>query len=220
MGVAVLIVTAACVTNDVEDYVSSFSSWLRGSLLLGVSVVACAVGSDEEKPGNSELRNELLAMVEADQALRADLSPERIQDTAFLSQMLNSQLEHQARMWEILGEHGWPGADLVGADGAQAAWLLVQHGDADLQEEALTLMQESTDAGVTAANIAMMTDRILVKRGRPQLYGTQFKFVDGNLVQDPVDDPDSVDVRRAEVGLPPMDEYVRMLEEAYGVKRE
>jgi len=65
----------------------------------------------------------------------------------------------------------------------------------------------------------MMTDRILVERGQPQLYGTQFQFIDGKLVQDVVDDPDSVEVRRAEVGLPTMAEYVRMLEEAYGVGR-
>jgi hypothetical protein len=81
-------------------------------------------------------------------------------------------------------------------------------------------MRGSADAGVTAADIAMLTDRILVERGQPQLYGTQFQFVDGNLVQDPVDDPDSVAARRVEVGLPPMDEYVRILEDAYGVKRE
>ncbi len=189
------------------------------ALLLGAGAIGCGA-SGEDQIGNAELRAELLAMAEVDQALRTDLSPERMQDTAFLSQMLGSQLEHQARMWEIFDEHGWPGADLVGADGAEAAWLLVQHGDADVQERALLLMRESADAGVTAADIAMMTDRILVERGHPQLYGTQFEFVDGKLIQDPVDDPDSVDVRRAEVGLPPMDEYVRMLQEAYGVKRE
>ena len=159
-------------------------------------------------------------MAEADQALREDLSPERMQDTTFLFEMLTSQAENAARLSEILEQYGWPGSDLVGADGADAAWLLVQHGDADLQQRALELMRESPDPGVSAADIAMLTDRILVERGLPQLYGTQFQFVDGKLVQDPVDDPDSVEVRRAEVGLPPMEEYVEMLQEAYGVKRE
>jgi hypothetical protein len=199
---------------------NSLSLRLCGSLLVAASAVGCAGQAGEKQVADVELRDELLAMAEADQELRTDMSPERMQDTAFISQMLTSQLEHQARMREILDEHGWPDAGMVGVDGAQAAWLLVQHGDADLQEQALLLMRESADAGVTAADIAMMTDRILVERGQPQLYGTQFQFLDGKLVQDPVDDPDSVDVRRAEVGLPPMDEYVRMLQEAYGVERE
>jgi len=199
---------------------NSLSRRLCGSLLVAASVFGCAREAGEEQGADAELRDELLAMAEADQALRADMSPERIKDTAFISQMLTSQLEHQARMREILDAHGWPDAAMVGVDGAQAAWLLVQHGDADLQEQALALMRSSADAGVTAADIAMLTDRILVERGQPQLYGTQFQFLDGNLVQDAVDDPDSVEARRAEVGLPPMDEYVRMLEEAYGVKRE
>lgn len=199
---------------------NSLSQRLCGSLLVAASAFGCAREAGEKQVGDVELRDELLAMAEADQALRADMSPERMKDTTFISQMLTSQLENQARMREILDAHGWPDAGMVGTDGAQAAWLLVQHGDADLQEQALSLMRASADAGVTAADIAMLTDRILVERGQPQLYGTQFQFIDGNLVQDPVDDPDSVDVRRAEVGLPPMDEYVKMLEEAYGVKRE
>jgi hypothetical protein len=198
----------------------SLSSRLYGSLLVAAGAVGCVGGADEEQGANVELRAELLAMAEADQTLRADLSPTRMGDTTFISQMLNSQMEHQARMSQILDEHGWPDAGMVGTDGAQAAWLLVQHGDADLQARALSLMRGSADAGVTAADIAMLTDRILVERGEPQLYGTQFQFVDGNLVQDAVDDPDSIDARRAEVGLPPMDEYVTMLEEAYGVRRE
>jgi hypothetical protein len=36
-----------------------------------------------------------------------------------------------ARMKRIVAERGWPGRSLVGDDGAQAAWLLVQHADHD-----------------------------------------------------------------------------------------
>jgi len=192
------------------------------SMTVWLAAMSCSASNPDSEVGqftNSGLRTELLAMAEADQALREDLSPERMQDTTFLIEMLTSQERNTSRLREILREHDWPGSDLVGSDGANAAWLLVQHSDADLQERALRLMRQSPNSGVSATDIAMMTDRILVERGRPQLYGTQFQFIDGNLVQDPVDNPDSVDVRRAEVGLPTMAEYVRMLEEAYGVSR-
>ena len=39
---------------------------------------------------------------------------------------------HNARMTQVLAEHGWPGWQLVGSDGAFAAWVLVQHADLDL----------------------------------------------------------------------------------------
>ena len=39
--------------------------------------------------------------------------------------------KHRMRLREIIGRHGWPGKSLVGTDGAQAAWLLVQHSDQD-----------------------------------------------------------------------------------------
>ena len=35
--------------------------------------------------------------------------------------------EHTARLRAIVSEHGWPGRSLVGEDGADAAWLLLQH---------------------------------------------------------------------------------------------
>ena len=191
-------------------------------LTVYLAALSCSTSDSGDEIGeltHPELRSELLSMAEADQSLRQDLSPERLQDTLLLIEMLASQAANANRMVEILDQFGWPGADLVGVDGAAAAWLLVQHGQASLQERALDLMRVAADPGVSAADIAMMTDRILVERGQPQLYGTQFQFIDGKLVQDAVDDPDSVEVRRAEVGLPTMAEYVRMLEETYGVGR-
>jgi hypothetical protein len=189
-------------------------------LVIVCGTAGCISGGSDAEIGNPDLRSELLAMVAADRALREGLTPESMRDTAFVMEMLLSQERKAARMREILDEHGWPTPDLVGLDGTEAAWLLVQHGGVEIQERALELIRTSDEPGVTAADIALLTDRILVERGQPQLYGSQFQFVEDKLVQYPVDDPDSVEARRAEVGLPPMAEYVRMLEETYGVGRE
>lgn len=50
--------------------------------------------------------------------------------------------QHADRLTEIMDEHGWPTAALVGADGARAAWLIAQHADRqlDVQRRALALM--------------------------------------------------------------------------------
>jgi hypothetical protein len=173
-------------------------------------------GEREQGPTGRRLGEELVEMARLDQELREDFGPDRTQDTAFMRRMLTSQQLHAARMGEILDEHGWPGPALVGEDGAEAAWLLIQHGDLPLQQRALRLLRASEDPGIPASAIAMLTDRVLVGQGEPQRYGTQFSIVDGRLQLDSLQNPDSVDVWRAEVGLGPLAEYIEQVEAAYG----
>jgi hypothetical protein len=56
---------------------------------------------------------------------------------------------------------------------------------------------------------------VLVRSGQAQRYGSSFSVVDGRLVADPIQDEETVDSRRAEVGLPPMAEYARDLADVY-----
>lgn len=87
-----------------------------------------------------------------------------------------------ARMKEILDKHGWPGNTLVNADGANAAWLLVQHADHDVafQKRCLVLMEQAVKKGeASAGDWAYLTDRVRIAEKEKQLYGTQLREVDG-----------------------------------------
>src|SRR6202008_822125 len=66
-------------------------------------------GGDVAEP---ELRDELLEMMDADQA-------ERTGEVG-----ANNDAERTARLGEIIDEHGWPTFELVGRDGATAAWVI------------------------------------------------------------------------------------------------
>ena len=104
---------------------------------------------------------------------------------------------------------------MVGDDGAQAAWLLVQHADGDVafQRRCLSLMEALVDTGaVFAGNVAYLTDRVLVNEGKPQIYATQFRTVDGKSEPLPMIEPDRVDQRRATMGLQPLNEYRKLME--------
>jgi len=122
--------------------------------------------------------------------------------------------KHRQRLTEILDEHGWPGNLLVGRDGSNAAWLIVQHADADVefQKRCLELMEAAPAGEVELIWIAYLTDRVLVNENKPQRYGTQ---LGENFEPRPIEDPENVDRRRAEVGLPPLAEYVRFAKEQY-----
>ncbi|MCI0689743.1 MAG: hypothetical protein L0Y54_21275 [Sporichthyaceae bacterium] len=150
-------------------------------------------------PRNPQLREELLRRAETDQHVR------QTPDGTFrpLPEMGQVDADNSARIREIIDTHGWPGHSLVGADGTDAAWLLVQHAPHDLQQTCLPLLDAAVDAGeATPAQLAYLTDRILVRRGLPQRYGTQYRSTaDGDLELSQVEDPDRLDRRRASVGL-------------------
>ena len=60
---------------------------------------------------------------------------------------------------------------------------------------------------------------MLVGDGKPQVYGTQAKPFDqwkGTVpVLEPIEDEANVNKRRAEVGLFPLSDYLRMLKDMY-----
>lgn len=183
--------------------------------LLGIGCRSVAVPSDSVSARDSALREELLAMVEADQQIRqgfgAQMDPEKV------ARMQAVDTKHTARMKEIIAQHGWPGRSLAGEDGAHAAWLLVQHADPSFMAQCLPLMEHATSIGeASAKDCAYLLDRVRMNQGKPQVYGTQFTSgADGQLVLYPIEDAEHVDERRRAVGLPTMAEYERKIREVY-----
>ncbi|MGH9216841.1 MAG: DUF6624 domain-containing protein [Acidimicrobiales bacterium] len=139
---------------------------------------------------------------------RVEASPDERQVTdevVRLDQANTQWLKH------VVDRHGWPGHSLVGRNGAAAAWLLAQHADRDpsFQRRCLDLMTVMPTGEVEPQHIAYLTDRVLLAEGAPQIYGTQLQQVDGVYQPCNQADPESVDQRRASVGLQPLAEYLR-----------
>lgn len=161
---------------------------------------------------NEPLRRELLDMVARDQRVRAELAAGGELFGGYHPRMEAVHRANAARLAAILREHGWPGRALVGADGAEAAWVVLQHavGEPELQRNTLVLLQEAVRSGeAEAIHAAHLEDRIRFLEGRPQRYGTQMDWnEDGLLGPGDIEDPDTVDERRAAVGLPPLARHV------------
>jgi hypothetical protein len=168
------------------------------------------------------LRKELLAKMMTDQAARMKLieagNPPPARE---LKALVDIDAENRAWLKGVIEKHGWPGKTLVGEDGAHAAWLLVQHADADVpfQRKCLDLLKDAVKAReATGTDLAYLTDRVLVAEGKKQLYGTQLEQKDGKLIPKRIENPDEVDNRRKEVGLMPMAEYLGFASKVYKVK--
>ncbi|MEU0764718.1 DUF6624 domain-containing protein [Streptomyces microflavus] len=114
----------------------------------------------------------------------------------------------------IIGEYGWPGVPLVGQDGATAAWQIALHADTDtfMQRAAARAMHAATQRGTASIRQwAHLHDRCLLNADLPQHFGTQYLRGADGLQLEPVTDPDTLDTRRAEVGLPPVADALRDL---------
>ena len=156
------------------------------------------------------LRAEFLRRKDKDQAARFGEDAEAIWAV---------DAENLPWLKRVVAEHGWPGKSLVGADGAFAAWLLVQHADRDpaFQRQCLELITAAADLGeATRAQLAYLTDRVLLAEGQPQVYGTQAIGRDGRFAARKLRDPDGVDERRASAGLEPLAAYLASMLDSYG----
>lgn len=123
------------------------------------------------------------------------------------------------RLKEIIKEIGWPTISKVGEKASKGAYILIQHADHDVafQREGLKLMKEAgTD--VDPHNVAYLEDRVRVNSGEPQLYGTQFFGEGADYGPRPIEDAEHLDERRAALGLAPMAEYKKELEEKYKLR--
>jgi tetratricopeptide (TPR) repeat protein len=113
---------------------------------------------------------------------------------------------------EIIKTYGWPGKEEVGQMGNMAIFLVIQHADSATQVEHLPIMRKAVKEGkAEASQLALLEDRVALKQGKKQIYGSQIgtNTETGKPFLLPLIDPDNVDKRRKEVGLPPLAEYVK-----------
>lgn len=120
--------------------------------------------------------------------------------------------ENAALLLRAFDAIGWPGRRDYGDDGAGAAFLILQHaiGHPELQRRGLALILDAIPEGqANPLDAAYLSDRIAMFEGREQTFGTQFDWdANGQLSPAPVRDPETLDDRRASVGLPPMAETI------------
>jgi hypothetical protein len=153
------------------------------------------------------LAAEIEAMETADQEVRNRWI--QSQDAAHQQEMAEVDAKNEARIKEIIREHGWPSADLVGQRAVHAAWVLVQHASPALLKACLPGMKAAADRGeLPWSTVALSIDRDLMHDGKKQLYGSQvYSGTAREVVLYPVEDEAHLDERRANVGLGPIAEY-------------
>jgi hypothetical protein len=72
------------------------------------------------------------------------------------------------------------------------------------------MMRDAVKKGnAQGGSLALLEDRVALRQGKKQIYGSQIGSSEIQLYHVlPMEDPDNVDKRRAEVGLSPLADYV------------
>lgn len=169
---------------------------------------------------NEALRAALVSRGRQDQAVRDVFLAGHHQDSTDIQRMNDVDTDNTRFLKRVVEQRGWPGRTMVGSDGATAAFLIVQHSsDTLFMAAVLPLLEKAYARGdAEGQQVALLSDGVAVRRHQPQVYGTQASLVNGRFVLDPIADSAHVDARRAQMGMPPVAAYMRILDSLYATR--
>jgi hypothetical protein len=197
---------------------------MMGSLQILVPLLAAAAltAAARAAPQCAAYAGEVTAMVEAAEAVRSRIDylappddPEAEKGRTELEAVERGNAE---RLSAWLNACGWPRRSVEGVQAARGAWLVGQQrsGDLPFQRQMVRQLELAVlDGEAPAMYLASASDRLAVKEGRPQRYGTQLRQVDAcHWDYYLLDDVARVEARRKRLGLPPLEEHKRGINDA------
>ncbi len=175
------------------------------------------ISSQEKVSPNKKLRDDLLKWQDQSQEQFKEIVA---QSHEKLIRRVSEQREkNEVRLCQTLKEFGWPTKSLVGGEGVAAALFLLENSTSlQLQIDLFPVVVAAVKHGdLERADFAGFFDRVRVRSGLTQLFGTQATVLNGFLMLDPIEAEAQVDARRSQYGLPPLADYLRYLEYSYQI---
>lgn len=179
------------------------------------SVIALTAKSNPKN--NSYLSKILDSILFVDQKCRSDLflirdkySINSIEYRNALNYMRKSDSSNLLIVLDIINKYGWLGDDVVGSNGNLALFLVIQHSSIEIQDKMLPILRKAVyDKRAKSNELALLEDRISVTKIGKQIYGSQYYEKDSLKILYPLIDPSNVNKRRNDVGLEPLENYLK-----------
>lgn len=122
----------------------------------------------------------------------------------------------------VIRKYGILGMNDIGIYGHMAITMTIQHSDIETQKKYLPEFKKALGRKkIGPVTYAMLEDRVLVKSGKMQIYGTQVMVSSKNKIAEllPVVSPDSIDIRRKSIGLiQPISDYLKQFGIAWNLE--
>lgn len=181
-----------------------------------LTLLAPLAADAQTTAADSVFVHEVRHRAQLDQAVRnlpdaryAPGTPVDSMDANTASLWLTVDLLNAAWARGVVAERGWPKRSEVGPRAAFDFFLIIQHADLPTQQAILPLLEAAVaEEEADGSGLAYLTDRVRMREGRPQLYGTQYRMMEGEPVPHEIEDAANVDARRAAVGLEPLKAYL------------
>jgi hypothetical protein len=132
---------------------------------------------------------------------------------AWNKKCLETDSINMSKVSYILSSYGWPGEEIVGWNGNSTLWAVIQHSTLENQEKYLPIMRDAVKNGkARPAQLALLEDRILVRNGKEQIYGSQAQTDSLGIYKlCPIKDEQNVNKRRFLAGLGPLQWYAKQI---------
>ena len=149
----------------------------------------------------NETKKQIINMLKIDQQAISDFTSNKLTRVDWLDIVVNNT----KNIISIFNKHGVAKLKSDGKDVYEAMLVLVLHsGDVDFMTNFLNKLVALPEEEFLKSDIAYITDKICSFKKLPQLYGTQYKVINGKNFFLPIADISKVNHLRANVKLPPI----------------
>ena len=187
-------------------------SWLACSYLYTNAQQADSPTESSPKESNvnyDSLRIALEKMYDVDQEIRRILidsigldSPEA---PKYFNQMATIDMQNKIKIASMLEKYGWIEQSKIGKKAAEGIFYVVQHTDLEFVEKYFPQFKQLAEKGeADPTRCAQMEDRLLMWKGKKQIYGTQATSIlraDKSNAIWPIENPSGVNELRKKIGF-------------------
>lgn len=169
---------------------------------------------------DQSLRNQLIDIQK--KANLKGYTPEIVDSLVMITETIELCDKTNTTLISQIMKKGWP--EGLQNESYHAIWIIIDHADIKYQKKFFPQLQVAAEKGyISKSELAVLKDRILMKTGKPQMYGTQSAYTvstDNKMIIYlwPVKNPEELDRLRNSVGLPSVNEYIKDLESASGTQ--
>jgi len=196
------------------DVLNQFSDKFKTSrhivqLFIFVMVMITSASVAQTESEIKAIKSELAEIRKRDQKTRTN--GDSLEYIAYIDSCNLAQVER------LIAKYGWMGKSVIGEAANITLWVVIQHAELETQEKYYPLLKKSVEEGESnPQDLALLHDRILMRQGKKQLYGSQVVFnkSTGDPEFYPIEDEKNVNIRRKEVQLEPIEKYA----EYFGIK--
>ena len=153
---------------------------------------------------DSQMQENLQEILDKDQRYRSQGGSQDFDGSAQL--LLDS--ENQKEVSKIIENIGYQGRLQVGTEYEDVMFLVLQHSNIEMIEKYLPILQqEVNNRNLKPRTIAYLTDRLMLLKNQPQIYGTQYVDTNGERELYTIENVNEVNYMRFKVGLSMLDQY-------------